>query len=245
MDKKLIEQFKNREIKAKNIFTIKEIDKKTAYEFVRKYHYLGQAKFFSKFAFGLFNDGELVGVSTFANPQGRYTLKGWFGFDNKCQSILELSRLCLHPSLNNTNATSYLLSNSMKMLKVYGIRAVITLADSTLHVGSIYQVCNFKYYGLTAIKKEFVGLDGKINARILQTGTSGVWIPKSRKHRYCYLLDKSLVVNYKEEPYPKKGELLKLDCCGGTHRVFDTRFKKWYSCPRCCGELVEIKDYGE
>ncbi len=31
------------------------------------------------------------------------------------------------------------------------IRAIISLAESTRHVGSIYQVCNFKYFGLEKI----------------------------------------------------------------------------------------------
>lgn len=39
-------KFRNREIKAKQIFKIIEITKNVAYEFVRKYHYLGDAKFF-------------------------------------------------------------------------------------------------------------------------------------------------------------------------------------------------------
>ena len=48
MNKELIEEFKNREIKAKQIFVIDEISKNEAYEFIRKYHYLGDAKFFCK-----------------------------------------------------------------------------------------------------------------------------------------------------------------------------------------------------
>lgn len=46
--------FSHREIKAKDVFYIKEIAKPQAYEFVSKYHYLGDAKFFCEQAFGLF-----------------------------------------------------------------------------------------------------------------------------------------------------------------------------------------------
>ena len=35
-----VSKFKNREIKAKEIFAIREIDKKIAYEFIKQYHYL-------------------------------------------------------------------------------------------------------------------------------------------------------------------------------------------------------------
>ena len=58
------------------------------------------------------------------------------------------------PELNGSNASSFLLSNSMRMLKAFGVRAVITLADSSRHVGSVYQNCNFKYYGLTDPKQD-------------------------------------------------------------------------------------------
>jgi len=66
----VIERFKNREIKAKQVFTIREIDKRMAYNFVKRYHYLGDAKFFSKYSFGLYIDSVLCGVSSFSNPQG-------------------------------------------------------------------------------------------------------------------------------------------------------------------------------
>ena len=166
------ERFKNREIKAKEIFYIKEINKTTSYEFVRKYHYLGDAKFFCCQAFGLFykKNDELIGVATYSQPQGAVSLKGWFSLDNNNTNIYELSRLCLLPSLNGTNATSFLLGGSIKLLKKEGYcRAIITLADSSRHVGSIYQVCNFKYYGLTSSKSDFItNIDGKmkINAKM-------------------------------------------------------------------------------
>ncbi len=102
-------KFITREVKAKEIFTIKLIDKKVAYEFIRVYHYLGDAKFFAKYSFGLYHKetDELMGVTTFSNPQGNVALKGWFGLPNSDQTVLELSRLCVLPDLNGTNATSY------------------------------------------------------------------------------------------------------------------------------------------
>ena len=46
-----IESFKRREVKAKSIFWIEQVSKSEAYEFVKKYHYLADAKFFSMYAF--------------------------------------------------------------------------------------------------------------------------------------------------------------------------------------------------
>lgn len=234
-----IENFKNRLVKAKDVFYIKQIDKSIAYEFVRTYHYLGDAKFFSKFAYGLFikENNTLCGVATFSNPQGISALKGWFSLDNQDQSVLELSRLAMLPFLNKTNATSFLLGNSIKLLKKQCIRAVITLATSDRHVGSIYQVCNFKYYGLTDSKTDFFSEDGKVNPRGATKDVKGVWIPRPRKHRYAYIIDNSLKCNYKECEKPKHDDVEKLECCNGKGIVYDKRFGIWYTCPRCIGVL--------
>lgn len=257
-----IEQFKNRECKAKDIFYIKEVDKRTSYEFVRKYHYLGDAKFFCKQSFGLFfkENDQLVGVATYQIPQGIVTLKGWFNLPNSTTNIYELGRLCMLPCLNGTNATSFLLGGSIKELrkmnnqkrdlfrkngyeftdKDWICRAVITLACSERHVGSIYQVCNFKYYGLSDNKSDFCTTDGKINFRGSTKNLEGVWIPRARKHRYAYILDDNLKINYQEQERPNVEQTIKLECCNGTNKVYDKRFNQWYTCPRCTGKLEKI-----
>lgn len=237
-----IEKFKNREAKAKDVFYIEEIDKPEAYEFVRKYHYLGDAKFFAMYCYGLFNKTthSLLGVATYSLPQGTESLKGWFGLDNDTKDIMELSRLCMLPSLNGTNATSYLLGNSMKKLKDYKIRAVITLATSDRHAGSIYQVCNFKYYGLTEPAKDFYEYpSGAKNKRGTITDKQGVWVPRTRKHRYAYVLDPTLKVLYDEQPRPTKGTYEYKCCDGGV--VYDNRYGVWYTCPVCSGKFEIVR----
>jgi hypothetical protein len=230
----------NKKFKKKN-YIVKLIDKVVAYEFIRKHHYLGDAKFFSKFAYGLFGkeSGDMYGVTTFSNPQGISALKGWFGLDNKDQSVLELSRLCVLPQFNGTNATSFLLSTSIKLLKNEDIRAVITLADAGRHIGSIYQVCNFTYYGLSNKKTDFFRYDGKVNPRGSTKDVEGVWLPRTQKHRYAYILDNTLKCLYTEQPKPMKGDTNMYDCCNGTKRVYDKRFDKHYSCPKC-GDMGEL-----
>ena len=238
-----VNKFYNHELKAKSIFYIKHIDKPLAYNFVRKYHYLEDAKFFCVHAYGLFHKRThvLVGVATYSNPQGISSLKGWFKESNQNKDILELSRLCMLPSLNGTNATSYLLGNSMKIMhKEFGIKAVITLADSSRHVGSIYQVCNFKYFGMTDVKSDFYTESGKVNPRGSTRDVFGVWLPRTRKHRYAYIMDKSLEVQYKEQIRPTVDETTIKTCCNGTNRVYDNRFNRHYTCPICCGELKLI-----
>ena len=242
-----LKAFKAHEIGARAIFSIREIDKNTCYAFVRRYHYLANAKFFCVHGYGMYYKAEggteeMVGCATFSNPQGTVALKGWFDMTNDCQEVLELSRLCLLPCLNGTNATSFLLGNAMRLLRHHGIRAVITLADASRHVGSIYQVCNFKYYGLTDKKSDFFSVDGYKNPRGKTNDKHGVWIERPRKHRYCYLLDKRLKVLYKEEKAPTKDDKFVPTCCNGTHKVYDARFGEWYTCPICCGYIKLLKD---
>jgi hypothetical protein len=237
-----VAKFKNREIKAKEIFTIKEVSKPVANNFVAKYHYLKDAVHpFPKFWVGVFICDELVGVAIYGLPQGISAVKSWFGMKNSNTDIIELTRLCMLPVLNGSNATSYLLGNSIKLLKKKGVRAVTSLADSVKHVGSIYQVCNFKYYGLTDKKTDFFCADGRVNPRGKTKDLNGVWLPRARKHRYCYLIDKNLVVLLKEDTNPKNSETSKTACCNGTNKVFDKRFNKHYTCPKCTGLIEELK----
>lgn len=244
-----IELFKQREVKANEVFCILEIDKSLAYEFVRRFHYLKDANFFAKYSFGLWCDGELVGVAVFSNPQGTTTLQGWFGLSNQDQSVLELTRLCMLPELNSTNATSYLLGNSIRLLKQHGVKAVITLADASRHIGSIYQICNFKYYGLASDKNDFYRYpDGKKNPRGETSQWEGVWLPRTKKHRYAYIMDKRLKCLYQEQPKPTTKHTMPNFCCGGTNKVYDARNGQWFTCPICTGQIKKItfpKDRGE
>ena len=241
------ERFKKREVKAKAIFVIRPVPKNIAYFFVRRYHYLADAKFFSMYSYGLFyrETDKLVGVATFSLPQGNVALKGWFGLPNSDKSVVELSRLCVLPALHGTHATSFLLGGSIRLLKKGGlVRAVITLADSSRHVGSIYQVCNFTYYGLTDKKNDFYREDGVVNPRGKTSTVHGVWVPRTRKHRYAIILDKNLHCGYEECSRPKSSDVVSSDVCpvcGGTHKVFDKRFGEWYTCPHC-GEFHKIDE---
>ena len=237
-------KFRNREVKAKDIFDIREVSKEIAYDFIRQYHYLGDAKFFSMYNYGLFIRGtnELVGCATYSLPQGTEALKGWFGLECNDISIMELTRLCMLPILNGTNSTSYLLSNSIKKLRNHNVRAVITLADASRHVGSIYQVCNFKYYGLAKTAKDFYRDDGSVNPRGKTGSMMGVYLPRTRKHRYAYILDKTLKCLYEEESRPTVEDTHTTICCDDEFVVYDNRYDKWYTCPKCCSHMIELNE---
>ena len=48
---------------------------------------------------------------------------------------------------------------------------------------------DFKYYGLTDKKTDFYTADGRVNPRGATKDIRGIWLPRTRKHRYAYVLD--------------------------------------------------------
>ena len=246
----LIEKFKAREIKGREVFDVREVDKKSAREIVKKYHYLGEKDFMYTVAYGLYVKGfdEMIGCAIFGVVGGAIALKGWFGVDNThSNEYFELTRLVMNPIVNGCNATSYLLGNAIKQIKkdYPSIKAIVSLADNGLHNGAIYQSCNFRYYGLTDRKSDFfvIGCEGKVKRCGSTKDKQGVWLPRSQKHRYLYVIDKDIDVKYKEEKYPKGNAMnVKPICCDGTKVVYDKRYDKYYTCPKCSSIFRELTD---
>src|SRR6476620_8382725 len=224
---------------------VKEITKVLAKEIVARYHYLGDKSFMYSKAYGLFKkrtddlyyleeDGteELIGVAVYSPVTGISALKSWFGLDNTNVDIFELIRLVMAPEHNGKNGASFLVGRSLRLLKKAGIRGVVSLADSEHHTGYIYQATNFKYYGLTDKKTDFFREDGKLNPRGETKTERGVWLERSRKHRYFFSLDGKLCPKFPELPFPKDATK-DITCCQGTNKVYDKRFDVTYECPKC------------
>ena len=202
------------------------LEKAEAKNLLAKYHYLGVKDFMATYNFGLLDEGKVRGVAVFGQVGGVSAIKGWFGKDNTA-NVVELTRLCLEPTYNKGNSTSFLLGRSLRLLK-----KKVSLADSSLHNGYIYQACNFSYHGLSDYKTDFYTEDGKLNPRGKTSTVRGVWLPRTRKHRYLYQFDSSLEVLYPKQAYPK-GLEFEVKCCNSKGKVYDNRFKVWYKCPVC------------
>ena len=193
-------------------FKIENVTKKTCEEFLNKYHYLSRqgCGFRSGFNYGLYDaEKNLIGVAVFHTISAWETVKGCFGLENKEQKgFWELGRFALDPGQNIKNLGSWFLSRCIKKLRgETNVRALFTYADTEYHTGYLYQATNFKYYGLTALRSDYwvkqTNGTFKKQSRGKTKGVEGEWRPRSRKHRYLMVFDKSLNVRWIEEKYPK------------------------------------------
>lgn len=201
---------------------VKAIARSDCEDFILNIHYAKRWPSIS-YAFGLFDGEELLGVVTYGTPLSSTLRTGVAGPD-MAPAVLELNRLCLRNNVRNH--ASMLVGRSLKMLPQG--RIVVSFADTEQgHFGYIYQATNFGYYGLSAKRTDWKirGLEhlhgqtisdmvkgAKSRAAALHEkfGDDFYLKPRSRKHRYIYLVGdrtfkkKTLpLIRYKKEPYPK------------------------------------------
>jgi len=178
---------------------VRAIDRVDAEPFIIGIHYAHRWPSIS-FAYGLFDQGELIGVVTFGTPPSAPLRIGIAGKEY-ASSVLELNRLCL--KYNRKNEASYLISNAIKKLPKNKI--IISFADTSQgHVGTVYKASNFLYCGLSAkrtdwkvrgkehlhgqtIADEFRGVKDRAKAMREKYGEDFYLEPRPRKHRYIYI----------------------------------------------------------
>ena len=152
------------------------------------------------YAYGLFDEGELIGVVTYGTPPSAPLRRGIVG-DEHIGDILELNRLCL--KYNRKNEASMLVGRSLKELPKG--KFVISFADTEQnHKGIVYRASNFKYYGLSAkrtdwalktkphlhgqtVADEFRGQPNRSKLMREKYGDDFYLKPRTRKHRYIYV----------------------------------------------------------
>lgn len=194
---------------AKKDFTIKQVSKQEAGTILLKYHYLKDISkgFKSGYNYGIFKNDILLGVIIFTGFPVPELAKGMLGLErNEQQGLFELSRLCLEPEIQKDehNLASWFVARAIKQLrKDTEVKVILSYADADYHNGTVYKACNFKYYGLSAPKKDFwiEQADGtfKKHSRGKTKGIKGEWRDRSRKHRYLIVFDKKLIVRWEEK----------------------------------------------
>jgi len=190
----------------KSDYYIERVNKSEAAELLLQFHYLKDISktFKSGYNYGLYknnnfcplNIGGIQGVCIFTGLPVPEIAKGAFGLErHEQQGLFELSRLCIHPSTQQSeyNITSWFVSKAIRRLrKETSVRGIISYADSDHHAGTIYRACNFRYCGLSEPKKDFYFADGTKHSRGSVRGSEGEWRDRSRKHRYVMMFDKNL-----------------------------------------------------
>jgi hypothetical protein len=192
-------------------------------DFILNIHYAHRMPSIS-YAFGLYEDDELVGVCTYGKPPSSTLQKGVCG-EKYAKNVWELNRLVLKN--NKPNEASYFVSRTLKMLPRPMI--IVSFADTKQnHLGIIYQATNFIYTGLSAkrtdwkikgmehkhgitVADEFRGVKNRSKAIREKYGDRFYLEPRSRKHRYIYFIGSKVEkkkmkksLNYKIEEYPNE-----------------------------------------
>lgn len=201
------------------MYAVLPIPSKETHWFLLNIHYARRIPSITH-AFGLFEDGELVGVVSYGTPASSTLCRGVCG-DKWQKSVLELNRLVLKN--NKKNEASRLIAGSMKLLPTP--RIIVSFADTSQeHSGVVYQATNFIYTGLSAKFRDpkVRGLEhqhhatyarGLTNAQVIEKfGKENVYfVERSRKHRYIKFVGNKTEVKemkkdlrYKILPYPKE-----------------------------------------
>ena len=197
--------------------TVEPIEREIAKPFVESIHYSRKLPSNVVHSFGLFEDGEMIGVVTYGIPASPSLCKGLAGEENR-DRVLELNRLAIKPGFNGDNRASFLVSHSLKMLP--NRTFVVSYADTGwTHVGYIYQATNFLYTGMSAKRVDTYQPTGKHSRNYDKNNHSDLHQTRNPKHRYVYLVgtkrDKREML--KELRYPVYSEYPK-----GDERRYDT-----------------------
>lgn len=162
-------------------------------------------------AFGLYDQGKLVGICTYGMPASPFLCVGVCGKENK-DKVIELNRLCIET--DQKNAASTLVGRSLQMLP--SPKIVVSYADTAhSHVGYVYQATNFLFTGTTKERTDMAGEDGAHSRH--NKGDRSNRIDRSAKHRYIFFVGSKSEKNslrkqllYPVFPYPK-GDTKKYD----------------------------------
>ena len=196
---------------------VRPIPQMAAKKILVKNHYLHSFPGCTKLCFGTFLNNRLLGAITFgAGPANAFRLVEGVSPDD----YLCLTRLWLSQDLPR-NSESRIIAVSIRYIKKYTkVRFIISYADPTRgHVGTIYQATGWLYTGLSEATPRFDCGDGiarhsrsfshALGSHSLkylsECGLDVKVIPQKPKHRYIFLLDRSLKSKLHTNilPYPK------------------------------------------
>jgi len=200
-------------------FCVKEINRNLANVIIQQNHYSKKFYAASYIHFGVFINGEILGVLQFGyamNPASQ----GSVVKDTAPNEYLELNRMWLDDAAPK-NSESRALSCAIKTIRAAypKIKWIQSFADERCRLGGVvYQACNFRYYG--EHNSTFWELDGDFYHNSQMTRKDGKGGPGSkylrknkdratphnlRQFRYIYFMKPRFAKKclLKEQPYPK------------------------------------------
>lgn len=174
---------------------VKPVSKSIADLVISNKHYSKKLGIFWE-GFGLFNNDKLIGVCCFGQPSAPIQK---YAFKDRNFRLYELTRLVVDNGI--PNAASFLISQSIKMLKEKHC-AIISYADSAHgHSGIVYQATNWIYTGSTVSHDCLYLVDGNPTHPMTLRDKFGItkpaeWAKKNNiikikpmpKHRYFYFV---------------------------------------------------------
>lgn len=169
----------------KNI--MKQIDYKSAIEFLLPRHYSGRKPVVSV-AFGWFINGELVAVCTFGKPASPSLCMGIMNGEYS-SNVYELNRLCRVDDLSEP--LSKFVGFCLRELKDKNWIVVSYSDTGANHNGYIYQACNFMYTGATKRRTDKYTEGNKHSRHYSNNEQNGLRKVRTSKHRYIYFCTKN------------------------------------------------------
>ncbi len=197
---------------------VSDIEKQVCRDFVSDNHYSGKCPGI-KFAFGLYDSGNLVGCIVFSIPASYTLCKGVCGEDFK-GNVLELSRLAITTKIKN--AASFLIGNALKLLPNSIVVSYADCNSHVSHIGYVYQATNWIYTGqgsaeplwLHPVSGEVISYTRRhIDTKALKYGLNQSDLIRKKqigKHRYVtfcgsrnFVSSVRCKLKYSVLPYPK------------------------------------------
>lgn len=130
-------------------YELKEIDKQTALDMVKRYHYSNALPSINKHFIGFHLDGELVGVVTLGwGTRPLHTIRRLFP-SLETKDYYEIGRMCMTEEMPR-NSESQMLSQLVKWVRQNcpQVKVLFTWADGMMgKPGYVYQASNFLYAG--------------------------------------------------------------------------------------------------
>ena len=133
-------------------------ERKLADQFLYNWHYIHHGRHGTDF--GGFLNGELICLARFVSPT-RQEIATSIGLE--ANSVLELSRLCVHPNYHKHNLISKFLSMVTELLikQLPNIKCLVSFADTSYgHFGGVYKASNWKLSGIVKPDYYYVDKDG-------------------------------------------------------------------------------------